>query len=90
MFEKLKVEYKSKLISNLAWRLIPIPTYKELKNSPIHIKWHSNGEHPIIGVYLEVNWICSAKNHFRNCFSQYDIECFSCEICDFKICKQCL
>jgi hypothetical protein len=47
-FNQLKIEYKLKLISDSDWKSVEIPTPEELLISPIHIYWHSEGEHPII------------------------------------------
>ncbi len=37
MFKKLKLEYKSNILSNIGWGSIPIPIHRELKNSPIYL-----------------------------------------------------
>jgi hypothetical protein len=51
MFKQLKVEHKLKLLSDLDWKSVTIPTPEYLKIYPIYLFWHSEGEHPIISEF---------------------------------------
>ncbi len=87
MFRQLKVEQKLKLLSDLDWKSVVIPTPKDLKISPIYLFWHSEAEHPIISEFKKGEFNCEGSKYFGKCYSPDIVEkCYNCKNCELKIC----